>query len=153
MENKHTEDKAHKIHHPEYVILDKEEVTSTTGPGQEYIEYMDTLQKIGKMKFGWPLRIMCFSGAFIAAAGIIFTALAATISILLAALVLFSNKEVNASMYKTLRGLRKCCVITLGLLVAVLSPALGLGMIVLYFMLHGESLKSDLFNRVFSVRN
>lgn len=141
-----------KIHQPEFVILEADE-----GPNPESrerqetsTEYIETLQKIGQMSFGWPIRVMCLSGAVIAAIAALLVLALAFISFVLAGLVLFMNKDVNAQMFKVFGSVRKMFVITVGLLIGVFSPPLGLGMIVLYFMLHGERLQQGVFSRVFT---
>jgi hypothetical protein len=145
------EEEKPKIHQPEFIILDgSDEGPSPSQESKEMgAEYVETLQKIGHMSFGWPIRIMCFSGAIIAALATAFVAVLACVSFLIAGLVLFMMKDANAQMFKVFATVRKLFVLTLGLLIAVFSPPLGLGMIVLYFMLHGERLQQSIFTRTF----
>ena len=144
------EDKDRTIHQPEYVILDKEEdeARKDEGYAKEQADYLTTLHKIGQMKFGVGLRILCLLAAFFVALATVFIAALSLIAVAMGALTLFLSKEVNTQVLKALNNVRKLFVITFGLLIAVFSPALGLGLIVLYFMLKGESLQQDLINKV-----
>ena len=153
-DNRETEGKARKIHQPEFVILEGGGESFSSGTtNKEQLEYIETLQKIGKMSFGWPVRIMCLSATIIAAASALVVFFFTVLSVLLASLALFMMKDVNAYMLKAINNLRKLLAITVGLFIAVFSPPLGLGMIVLYFMLHGEALSNGLFNRIFTQNN
>lgn len=144
------EDKDRTIHQPEYVILDKEEDESRKEQqyGKEQADYLATLHKIGQMKFGVGLRLLCLVAAFFTALATAFIAALALVAVAMGAITLFLSKDVNTQVLKALSNVRKLFVITFGLLVAVFSPALGLGLIVLYFMLKGESLQQDLINKV-----
>lgn len=142
------EDSDRTIHQPEYVILDKEEEQPQQQYAKEQADYLTTLHKIGQLRFGLGLRILCLLAAGIAAIATAIIAVLALIVVAMGAITLFLSKDINAQVLKALRNVRKLLVITFGLFLAVFSPALGLGMIVLYFMLKGESLQQDIINKV-----
>lgn len=142
------EENDRKIHQPEYIILDKEEEEPKHQYAKEQADYLATLHKIGQMRFGVGLRILCLLGGVVAAIATTIVAALSLIVVAMGAITLFLSKDINEQVLKALRNVRKLIVITFGLLLAVLSPALGLGMIILYFMLKGESIQQDLINKV-----
>lgn len=142
------EDKDRTVHQPEYIILDKEEEPAQPQYAKEQADYLTTLHKIGQMRFGVGIRFLCLVAGLVAAIATLFVAALSLIVVALGAITLFLSKDVNTQVLNSLRNVRKLLVITFGLLLAVVSPALGLGMIVLYFMLKGESLQQDIINKV-----
>lgn len=142
------EDNDPKIHQPEYIILDKEEEQPQNQQSKEQADYLATLQKIGQLQFGFGLRFLCLIAGLVAAVATVIVGALALIVFGIGLITLFMSKEINEQVVKALRNVRKLLVITFGLFLAVLSPALGLGMIILYFMLKGEALQQDIVNRV-----
>lgn len=140
-----------KIHQPEYVILDaveedqeKQEKFSSQG------EYLEVFNKLSHRKFSWGIRLLSFIVAVFASLVLIFIFLLALVSTALGILTLYLNKEVNETILRCWRNVRKLAVILMGLLIGVFSPSLGFGLIILYLMMHGESLRKTFFyNRMF----
>jgi|688.fasta_scaffold01000_9 hypothetical protein len=141
-----------KIHQPEFIILTSDEEEGERGPKRESLqgEYVEILKTLGGKKFSWSIRLLTFLAAIGAAVGLIFVFFMTLVSTLLAGLTLFMNKEINAKVINSWKNVRKILVILVGLTIGIFSPTLGFGLIILYLMLHGESLKKNLFfSRIF----
>ena len=82
------------------------------------------------------------------AMGALLLGLGAVVAAFLATLLFFQSEKVNG-LVKSLWGLyRKALVYSLGTFAATFSPSFGFGIIVLYYMLRGESMEGDPFMRM-----
>lgn len=143
------ESEDHTVHEPEYVILDAEEETPRSdGSG----EMFDTLKKVSAKHFPWPMRIACVILFFFFLAVAVLLFIHVLFHILLATVTLFENPALNSNVKKAWNLLVSDIVIALGLAIAFFSPAFGLSVMMLYFMLHRENSSSAFVTRFFQAR-
>lgn len=139
----------HKVHQPEYVILDaEEEAPRSDGSG----EMFDTLKKVSVKHFSWPMRIafLILFFFFLSVAAILLFYLGFHIA--LATVTLFQSPELNNNVKKAWNLLVSDLVIALGLAIGFFSPAFGLSVMMLYFMLHRENSSGAFVTRFFQAR-
>lgn len=143
-----------KIHRPEFIILQSDEGEDDLGAfATAHSEYYDSLKKLNKVQFSVPLRLVIALAFFVLLFLSVLALFFCSISLILSTVTLFMIKEMNANLYKSWKNVKKVLVFTVGLFLAIFSPALGLGLIVLYFMLLGEQLNKSFVSRLFKFRS
>ena len=141
------------IHRPEFIILESEEEQGQSPHAQKiHSEYFETIQGLNKIQFPWTLRILIFFTLFFVLIGTVIVTFFFIISLLFAALAFFQSKTMNDNMVKSWKNVKKLCVFSAGMFLAIFSPALGLGLIVLYLMLQGEHLNKAIMERLFKTK-
>ncbi len=143
-----------KIHQPEFVFVSEESKDTISGGQFKYQSggKYESFEKLHDIKASFPVRFACLFSSVI-----LFTAAFFGIFILLAlcTLVLFSLgrfRSLNNFTKNYWGTIRKVFVTASGLLVAVFSPAFGLGIIVLYFILVAGGMNDPVFSRFFESR-
>lgn len=143
--------------HPDIIFVDKTKQTHEEGEGQReetfsQEQYYQSFQKLEEMRYPTALRVL----TFFAAAGLVLAAgLLAVLSaffFVLSAVTLFQVERLNQLAKIAWSGLQKVAAFFLGFFVATFSPALGFGIIILYFMLRGEGASDAILNRVMGMR-
>lgn len=112
------------------------------GAWRERKEYLESIQKLGKGKYPFSLRIL----TFFASLATFFTSCIALIlclpAFIIAALLLFQVKKVNAVLKKYWKLFKRTLVISFGLIISSFSPSIGFGIILLYFLILGEKINN-----------
>ena len=111
--------------------------------------YIESFQKLENLKFPLMLRVLSLIGSLFVFFISLFVLVGVGISLFFALITFFSNVEVNNSLKKTLYGFKKITAIWFGLFIASISPPLGFGLILLYFMLHKEKMNNAFFSRIY----
>lgn len=143
-------EKPKKIHQPEFIILSETEEVFEEGTAQrEHQQYAEFLQKAGKLHFSFGMRLLVLIATAAFVVVLFFSAVFAALAVVIAALYLFRNPEANKNMSDALHRVRKYLVIILGLLLAIFTPPLGIGLICLYFWMYSESMDPRFFSQVF----
>lgn len=137
-----------QVHEPEVIILDQEGKQSNKN-NEEKGEYIRVLQELGKKHYPFSMRLLAFVTTFFIAGATLLALFFALLGTLIAGLVLFQNPKVNESMLKSWKNVKKLLTITLGVAISIFSPSLGLGLIMLYFMIQGERINKTIFTKVF----
>jgi ABC-type multidrug transport system fused ATPase/permease subunit len=151
-EDKLTGGQQKKIHQPEFIILEDDERQETRHSTESSLhqEYIELLKKLNQRKYSWSVRLMTFFGFFFLGILTLVLAFFAAISILIALISLFRSSEANEYMHKAVRQVKKFLVMTAGMFIGIFSPSLGLGLILLYFLMQGETLNKVFVSKVFS---
>ena len=139
------------IHHPEFVILDGTEDEAKPHPDllESQREYLEAISRLGSHHYSFPLRFMLFLMSLGVGLAALFYLFATFMALVVSSLTFFSLETQVAHLKKCWKGCKKLAIVALGILVAVFSPPFGLGMILLYFLLHGENIDQGIVGRVF----
>lgn len=130
---------------PDYIYVEEDDQSNAFSA--QYKEYYNALNRLQKYNYSWGIRLACLfvtalMTVYIALMGLLFLFTGA-----LAALMLFRSESANIHFQQYWRRFRRSVVIGLGTCVAIISPAFGFGIVVLYFMLHGDKLNDTFFSR------
>lgn len=140
----------HIHHHPQFIFIEEEKFQEShsqrSGAASEGSSV--ALEQLGNLRYSWHVRLTALVFAVIAVVALFFALV----------LLLFSALGVccTGGFYTPARRLlsrmshwcRKAAVLALGFVVAILSPAFGFAIIVLYFILAGERLNQELLQRM-----
>lgn len=134
---------------PDFIITDDEQeyAYGSHGHAGSARQQEEELLKL-KRKNPVALRLLCLLGLFFCLIFVVIVALWLAFMGALAALFLFRNENINRSIFRFLKLIQNSLVITFGLLVALFSPVLGFGLLILYFSLKGETKDCDLLRRM-----
>ena len=124
-------ERAEDVQRPEYVILEGDE--STQG------EQFEDLARVLTMRVPWRLRLLFFLLLFPIVIWIAVAGFAWVISGTLNLVTAFRVDDFGVLTRRMWRQLRRGFAFALSLLVALLSPPMGLGVLMLYFILHEDS--------------
>lgn len=142
------QDEERKSKLPEFVILEpdaSEKLDDLGATPHDPRQMFGSIQTMSKGRHPFYLRILSLI------ASCIFLVLAGTVLILwllfLAISLLFfrQSSQMNAQAATTWRWFKKLLVFTLGSFVSTFNFSLGVGIVLMYFMLAGEKLHSRLF--------
>lgn len=123
--------------------VDEDEVNR----GYKEQKYHSAIEGLKNAHFPVGLRILgAIVGAF---AGMVtaFALIGGLFWLAVSLLALRQSEGMNAQAAKTLKFTGKCALITFGSFLTIFSPALGVGLIMLYFMINGEEMNGFLFSR------
>ncbi len=138
------------IHHPEFIILDGgEEADFHTESSGEQSQYFEAINRLEGQRYPLFLRILFFLMSLGLILAVLFFLLGTLIAVVTGCLTLFRNETILAHLNKTWKTCKKLAAVALGVFVAAFSPPFGLGMILLYFVLHGENIDQGIIGRVF----
>jgi ABC-type multidrug transport system fused ATPase/permease subunit len=138
---------------PEFVVLDAEEDSKQRQRDSKEKEFLDSIFRLKKQHYGFALRIFfVFLGLFFLIA-LALVSIATFVVFLFALLGLFQVGSFNAAFSRAWKSFRVVFASTLGMFVAVLDPAFGLGIVVLYLMLNGENVKDGMMSRIINIHS
>jgi hypothetical protein len=140
------EKKEEPIHQPEFIILDGNAEPESQSSQREYFEALNRLES---KHYPLSLRFMLLLAAIAVIFVVLFYILASVMAWLVACLTFFSLETQVDHLHKTWKACKRLTVVALGLVVAIFSPAFGLGMMLLYFLMHGENINEGIIGRVF----
>lgn len=130
---------------PEFIYVD--EPYDETKEGFAEQEYWSAIGQLQQAQFPIGLRILALIAAlFMAAVGafaLAWMALWLAISLVTARQV----ESVNAQAARVVKFAGKCCVLFLGLSIAIFHPPLGIGLIILYFAFTGQEMNQTILRR------
>ncbi len=132
---------------PEIIYVDEAYEEKRSFGGRQEQRYWSTIEGLGQADFPIGLRIIALIVAgfmgFLAAfmCGITIVWFVASL------LAMRQSPRFNELAKNSWATTRKFFLIAFGSLVAVFSPALGIGMILLYFMIIGEKMNEAMFTR------
>lgn len=134
---------------PEFIFVDNgdEDKTIHYHPEEEERYSQPVFQKLETMKFPFALRMLALFAATIVLILIGFALLSLVLVFCFALITLFQSQEINRQVRVVWAQCKKLLVICLGLIIAVFSPPLGLGLIVLDAMFHGQKISDSLMSR------
>lgn len=135
---------------PEYIYIDSKENFSQEEPFSTHYEHKEhrySFEQLAHKEYPFVLRIVCL---FVASLVLSFTALV----LFLFMIFFFANAVTFFHFENFWKGtkqlweqIKKLFVCGLGLTVAVVSPAFGLSMIMLYFVVKGSNMNEDWVSR------
>jgi len=131
---------------PEIII--EEPTSSNTRVGADV--YYETLTKLKTMSFSLGMRVVLFLLALVMATAAVAVLCIALIYTVLAAASFFQSSNVTTMMQQSWKGVWKFLVLTAGFLLGVFTPVFGIGIVVLYFMVHNEKMDGFFINKVFT---
>lgn len=132
---------------PEFIYLGEDEEGPIDFEYSERIERERTFQEFKKLKYGsYPffLRILTFFGGVILGITSLIPLLLSIGTLVLCILTLFRVDSVTQHLKDYWGRFRRLFVVTLGMFLATFMPALGLGLIMLSYMLEGEDYSGNL---------
>jgi hypothetical protein len=150
--NEEREDK--KIRKPEFIIIEDDNSREDgifSGPASAQL--FDSLKKLRKMKTPWFLRVCTI---IVSASSLIIASSLACIlivSLLLSFICLRQWKHLNFLIEKGWMVCKYLLVTSLGTFIATLYPSFGFGTILLYFLMIGQGLDSNLMKRFMKMQN
>ena len=120
-----------EVQQPEYVILDDEESAQH--------EQFDDLARVLAMRVPLRLRLLFALLLFPVFLWIVFAGVASLISGALCVITAMKVDDFRAMFHRMWRQLRRASAFALSLALALLSPSMGLGVLMLYFILHEDA--------------
>lgn len=144
----HKEDST-KRNEPEIIYIDDISIEPELEESTAQEQFYSSIHELGKGKH-YPLfmRILTFFASLALLILLPFFMLFAAAHGLVAGLVLFRNSASNAKARYYWKQLKKTIAVTLGLLIATISPSFGFGIIILYFLIQGEEIQNSFLNQV-----
>lgn len=133
-------------HRPEFIILEDERKESSFEQKKQE-QYEALFKNLKKIESTWAVRLMTLIGFCVTAVAAVFSVFFVAFNLLIATLTLFRSVQINQAAnksWKTFKKILTCCV---GLGIAVFSPFLGFGLIVLYFISNNEPIDPRLMSR------
>lgn len=147
-QDEHSEEKG-EIKKPEFIYVETEEYHAGHEYGGFQEEFKESYQKMGSRQYPIAVRFVCFIGAFF----LLFFLLLATpfliVFTVINVLTLFQWKAWAQKTKQVWKTYSKMFVTVLGLLLAVISPAFGLSVILVYLMMNGQKTDDVWVNRIF----
>lgn len=105
----------------------------------------ENVAKLSQTKNLFVLRLVCFIGALLCFLFTLGLLVYAGLLLALACVCLFKNRSINQTFYSFSRLFVNFLVFTVGLALAVLSPTLGIGFLIVYFAVKGERKDREMF--------
>ncbi len=137
---------------PEFIYVETEHYDEGHEFGGFQKEFQQSYQKMETKNYPAAVRMVCFVCSFFL---ILFLLLAAPFLLLFVGINLLTFFQLKLFWEKTVQlwsMFKRMFVTALGLLIAVLSPAFGLSVIMVYFMMSGGNYERDWVARVFKNR-
>lgn len=142
--NEHEESKPErKI--PEFIILDQDTEDETQKLGatpQDPSQMLGSIQTMTKGRQPFYLRILAFFGTFVMLALSTIVLAVLLITLLISLLLLRRSKYMNEQAAVAWRCFKKAMVFSLGCFVCIFNLSMGVGIVLMYFMLTGEKVSS-----------
>jgi hypothetical protein len=140
-----------KIHQPEFVILGEESKEEVSGGEfqQQTSHPYESFEKLHDIKPSLGVRFACLLSSYILFLAAILVFFLLLLSLAVVIISVGQSKKVNNLFKKYWEVLRKLIVTASGLLVSVFSPAFGLGIIILYFIIVAGGTNDPIFSRLF----
>lgn len=127
---------------PEVIVIDNLE--NYEDPSKFNFE---DLKRISKSKNFHSIRILCFIAMICCSLFALGVIAYMGFLLLLAAICLFQNPSINQLFYSFSKLFINSLVFSIGFALAILSPTLGIGFLILYFSLKGEKKDRDLLKK------
>jgi hypothetical protein len=131
-----------KIHEPEFIILDAEDEDRESFVKKSQAEYFETFQMLKTLRHTWSLRLISAVLFWFSLFVLVVFFFVFAVNVLFSVVTLFQNKKLDSGTLAAWAQFKKACVFSVGLLLAVFSPSLGFGLIVLYYLLREEKLSN-----------
>lgn len=136
---------------PDFIFIDNgqkdEEPIHLETEEEKDQRYQQSFQRIEGVRFPFFVRILALMGAIVVFILAMIAFALFLFALCLTVLTLFLSPDINNRLKSVWNQFRKLIVICLGLLIAVFSPPLGMGLIVLDFMFHGEKISNSFMSR------
>lgn len=131
---------------PEYIYVEEEYYEEGAKREQEIFE---AFHNVRKSEFSLGVRIVALIiGAFSAA--IAFLAVFLSIGTFALALVTgFKNEGIYRLFTKCFNGLKLMLILTFGGFFGIFSPPLGIGFVLMYFLITGQNINDDILVRMY----
>lgn len=130
---------------PEFIFVDEdyqEERQNLGATPQDPKQMFGSIQTITKGKHPLYLRILAFLGTIVMIFLSIVVLIVLLIVVLLSLLLLRQSKHMNEQASIAWKCFKKALVFTLGCFVCIFNLTLGIGIVLMYFMLTGEKMSS-----------
>lgn len=150
--NKHEEESA-KRKLPEFVYVEEEGEWRQEEPFEHFKEHFShSAEMMKKQHYPLALRIFCLIGSLFLFAFTFFVLIYVALSLVVNILTFFRMRGFWERTKSWWGALKKTFVTSSGLLVAVFSPAFGLAIIMVYFLLLGQSMDEQWATRILKSR-
>lgn len=134
-------------HHPQFIFIEDERTVESEEPrGREETEHF--FEQLSELQASWPLRLGALVSGILLA-GCCLVAMLLTALTGAGVLATLGWHEGTKGMFRKCRKwMCRVAAVSVGLFVGVFSPSFGIGIILVYFILLGERINQELFNRV-----
>jgi hypothetical protein len=95
------------------------------------------------------LRLMCTLGFVVCFVAALFGLVGLTLVFLLSLVTLFTNSQLNQSLYACWKIYLNLVITTLGFGLGILFPRLGLGLLLFYFAMSGQATDPGIWRQIF----
>jgi hypothetical protein len=116
---------------------------------EPFTEFSSTNQRASAIQGGILIRWILLMFSFIAFFTLVIQTISATLTFILNVVTFFRNSLFREVLKRYWRGMQRWTVFTVGSIIGVVSPSLGLGFVVLYFALRSEQGRDDFFTKFF----
>lgn len=141
-----------EIKKPEFIYVETEDYQTGREFGGFQEEFKQSYEKMGAREYPLAVRFVCFVSAFFL---LFFLLLATPFLIAFAVINILTFFQWDAWAQKTKQvwqSYSKMFVTMFGLLLAVISPAFGISVILVYLMMSGQKKDDVWVNRIFEAR-
>lgn len=142
------QDPENPIHQPEFIILEAEELPRS----EEQSDIFETLKKVNAKHFPWGIRIIILTVFLFFFPILAILLLYVLIQAAVALVTFFQSPAAISNLQKAWTTFTNGIVMTLGLGIAIFSPAFGFSVIMLYFLLHRDNSGGVYVRRFFKSR-
>lgn len=132
---------------PEFIYVG-EEYEEDVGGAYEEQRLFTALQDLHGTSYPVSLRVIAFFVFVFSAFIAVIAAFAAAFWFVGDAATLFKVPQFHSTFKKTFNLMKKMLFITLGSGVAIFAPAMGMGIVIMYFLMSGESMNSVILERM-----
>lgn len=145
--NKDSNSEKHRVHRPEYVILESEDNLRSEQEGSQ--EAFQAIKEVGTRNYTLSVRLFSLFSLSIVVILSCFLLLYLIFAAAAASLAFFQNVTLN-NLFKGSWGMFKnALAVILGLTVSIFSPSFGFSIIMLYTILHQNEYASSYFKYFF----
>jgi len=130
-------------HRPEFVSLEDKQGFKGTEETFQRHQYFESLLKMKSAHYPLPIRAMIFVSALLYAGFSLIAGLITFVFFLFTTVTLFQISSLKRNLISYWEWSKKGFVISLGFFIAAFNPPYGFGMILLYFVLYGQTASAD----------
>jgi hypothetical protein len=134
---------------PDFIVIEEEKVFREGGESsRESEDLLSSFQSISRAKYPISVRFIAFFGSILALILSLVAGAVLLLSFLLNLIVFFRVPTLYHYHQKIWKNFRRLIVFTLGAAVAVFSPPLGFGLIMLYFAFYADRMGNEFLKKM-----
>lgn len=141
------EEKNEEFKKPEFIYIEEpfEEKVNAGFEEQRLFMAMHDMQNV---QFPIGLRVFAFFGAIFCGLITVILAIISLAWFLVALCCLFQIERMCSPFWSSYALFKKGLVLTLGFMIGLFSPQLGIGFVVMYFLMHGEKINQSIMDKL-----